>query len=94
MVPGAGLWAVVNQSVHLLVILILSQNWDPKYYMPGSMKCLPSIFSLFLSDGGRNEFNQKIPMFFPNDAIISSQNQDDLFGISNNRHESTQRLQS
>lgn len=51
-------------------------------------------FQLFLSNGGRNEFNRKIPMFCPNDAIISSQNQDDLFGIRNSRHESTQRLPS
>lgn len=32
---------------------------------------------------GENEFNQKIPMFLSKDAIITSQNQDDVFGVRN-----------
>lgn len=43
---------------------------------------------------GKNEFNCKIPMFVSKEAVINSQNLEDLFGISNNGQESTQSLQS
>lgn len=75
-----------------VVILIVSQYWDTKLAQSlsarkGEMSFF--YFQLISFKWERHEWNGKIPTFLSNDAVITSENRDYLFGRRDSRRETT-----